>query len=89
MLRRHIFPFHLPKKPLLYKYSHPLIQPLFLLRQASFLQNSSACSVAALCVHQTCVSLLLRSAKEQVVLSLSLSLSAFVSISCQMLDREL
>ena len=35
------------------------------------------CSIAALSVHQTCVSLLLRSAKEQVVLSLSLPLCLF------------
>lgn len=58
--------------------SHLLIY-FFHLCQASFLHihRSSVCSVAALSVHQTCVSLLLRSAKEQVVLSLSLPLCLF------------
>lgn len=59
--------------------SHPLIRSLFYLHQASFLhiKGSSVCSSAALSVHQTRVSLLLRSAKEQVVLSLSLLLCLF------------
>lgn len=48
-------------------------------RQASLvhIHGSSVCSIAALCAHQTCVSLLLRSAKEQVVLSLALPLCLF------------
>lgn len=67
---------------LCWKYPHALIQSLFCLCQASFLHihGSAVCyvsSTAALSVHQTCVSLLLRSAKEQVVLSLALPLCLF------------